>query len=403
MTGVYRGLFLSLPLLLWGHGAGAQSELSHLKRSDAPHVDATPRSSVADTPALALALESQPGPQPRRDTLKTSQPDRVEYEWVPMTMDAKFRPRDGAGALTFRGRMWLLGGWNSQDLVNFPRHCINEVHSSRDGIEWTLIKPNTFISGHSLFKPNENWEGRHTAGYVVLNDKMWIIGGDVNQGHYHYDVWNSEDGKRWNLVNKETPVPWGPRALHHTVAHNGKIWILGGQTVPQFAWWKEEFYRDIWNTDDGIHWNKVEPKEPFWPQRGMIGGSAVFRGRIWVLGGGTYDTPARPQRLYYNDVWSSEDGISWTQHTASAPWAPRQYHDVAVFDDRLWVLEGFNEKGGNRKDVWYSEDGSQWTEVPNTPWAPRHAASVFVHDGSLWMVAGNNMQADVWRLKRKTP
>ena len=76
---------------------------------------------------------------------------------------------------------------------------------------------------------------------------------------------------------------------------------------------------------------------------------------------------------------------------------------MAVFDDRLWVLEGFNEKGGNRKDVWYSEDGSQWTEVPKTPWAPRHAASVFVHDGSLWMVAGNNMKADVWRLKRKTP
>ena len=183
----------------------------------APHVDAKLRSSVADTPSLALDLESQPGPQ-SRETLKTSQPDRVEYEWVPMTMDAKFRPRDGAGALTFRGRMWLLGGWNSQDLVNFPRHCINEVHSSRDGIEWTLVKPNTFITGHGLFRPNEDWEGRHTAGYAVLNDKLWIIGGDVNQGHYHYDVWNSEGRRTMDPREQGDARPMG---ASRTPLHGG--------------------------------------------------------------------------------------------------------------------------------------------------------------------------------------
>ena len=33
----------------------------------------------------------------------------------------------------------------------------------------------------------------------------------------------------------------------------------------------------------------------------MIGGSAVFQGRIWILGGGTYDTPETPTRNFYND------------------------------------------------------------------------------------------------------
>jgi hypothetical protein len=79
----------------------------------------------------------------------------------------------------------------------------------------------------------------------------------------------------------------------------------------------------------------------------------------------------------------------------------RQYHDVAVFDDRLWVLEGYHRNGGNRKDVWHSADGVHWEEVSNTPWKSRHAASVFVFDGALWMVAGNNMQPDVWKLIRK--
>jgi len=229
---------------------------------------------------------------------------------------------------------------------------------------------------------------------------MWIVGGDVNQGHYHHDVWNSADGKTWTHLNKGRKLPWGPRALHHTLVFEDKIWIMGGQTVPQFAPAEEVFYRDIWNTSDGINWQRVTPKEPYWTVRGMIGGNVVFKDRIWILGGGTYDTPQTPKREFHNDVWSSPDGANWTRHVESAPWAPRQYHEVAVFDDRMWVLEGYAEQSGNRNDVWYSADGVDWRELPNTPWNPRHAASVFVHDNGLWMVAGNNVQKDVWKLVR---
>ena len=133
----------------------------------------------------------------------------------------------------------------------------------------------------------------------------------------------------------------------------------------------------------------------------MIGGSAVKDGRIWILGGGTYDTPKIPERRFFNDVWSSADGIHWKQHIESAPWEPRQYHDVAVWDDRLWVMEGYNAASGNRNDVWHSSDGAAWHEIPETPWKPRHAASLYVHNDALWMVAGNNMESDVWKLIRR--
>ncbi len=320
-----------------------------------------------------------------------------DYRWVNVTMKAAFAPRDGAGALTFNGRMWFLGGWNPGDKTHFPRICNNEVWSSRDGATWAMEKANSFLD--PKFDPLRDWEGRHTAGYVVHQEKMWIIGGDVNQGHYHYDVWHSTDGKTWELANKGQKVPWGPRALHYTVAFRDKIWVIGGQTIPGIAAEQEFFHRDVWTSGDGVKWEKVTPEEPFWPQRGMIGGSAVLRDRIWLLGGGTYDTPKRPERLFFNDVWSTADGVHWKRHLEAAPWAPRQYHDVAVFDGRLWVMEGYYK--GNRNDVWYSADGENWYELPNTPWKPRHAASVFVHDNALWMVAGNNMESDVWKLQRK--
>ena len=306
------------------------------------------------------------------------------YRWEPVSDRAAFAPRDGAGALVFRDKMWLLGGWNPSDKVHFPKVCNSEVWTSTDGATWQL-------------QTHAPWEGRHTAGYAVHDGKMWIVGGDPIQGHYQNDVWNTGDGIHWTRVSDS--VPWADRVLHYTVAHREKIWVMGGQTVAQFAPAPDAFYNDVWNTADGVHWTRVTARAP-WPPRGMIGGSAVFADRIWILGGGTYDTPKQPQRKFYHDVWSSADGLRWERHVEFAPWQARQYHEVAVFDDRLWVLEGWNR--GNRNDVWYSADGINWYELPNTPWAPRHAASVFVHQGALWMVAGNNMRSDVWKLVPST-
>lgn len=311
-----------------------------------------------------------------------------EYQWDLIHEQAGFAPRDGAGALVFKNQMWLLGGWNPNDKFHFPKICNSEVWSSENGRDWKLVNRQA------------PWEGRHTAGYVVFQDKMWIVGGDANQKHYQNDTWNSSDGKHWEKVSAE--APWAPRVLAYVVAFNDKLWLMGGQTVPQIAPEEERFYSDVWNSEDGVTWKRVAENLP-WGVRGMIGGSAVFNGRMWILGGGTYSTPNRPNRDFHNDVWSSPDGVRWECSTSDAPWVPRQYHDVAVFDDRLWVMEGVGSDMVNRKDVWYSKDGVEWTELPDTPWLPRHAASVFVFNEALWMVAGNNMTPDVWKLVRRLP
>jgi hypothetical protein len=286
--------------------------------------------------------------------------------------------------------MWLLGGWNPDDRVHFPRICNSEVWSSANGQDWRLELQQA------------PWEGRHTAGYVVHHDAMWIVGGDPLQRHYQNDIWCSEDGVCWTCVSDS--VPWAPRALHHTHAFDDRIWVMGGQTLPQFAPSPpaERFYNDVWCSSDGLKWTRAK-EHAAWPPRGMIGGGAVLDGRIWLLGGGIYDTPSTPGRAFYNDVWSSDNGLDWSCHLEHAPWAPRQYHDVAAFDGLLWVLEGYgptrnSEPAGNRNDVWYSPDGVNWCELLDTPWTPRHAASIFVFDDALWVVAGNNMTPDVWKL-----
>lgn len=143
-------------------------------------------------------------------------------------------------------------------------------------------------------------------------------------------------------------------------------------------------------------WSLVTPQAAFAPRDGA--GAVGHRGKMWLLGGWNPRDKAHFPRIRNNEVWSSADGVHWECHLPSAPWPPRQYHEVAIFDERMWVLEGYHD--GNRHDVWYSADGLNRCEWPGTPWAARHAASVFVHDGAPWVAAGNNMQSDVWKLER---
>lgn len=308
----------------------------------------------------------------------------MPYRWELVTMKAPFAARDGAGALSLQGTMYLLGGWNPGDKVNFPKICNSQVWASTDGLNWREICEQA------------PWEGRHCAGWVVHQDKLWVIGGDVNQRHHQNDVWSSPDGVNWTQVCDN--VPWGNRSLHLAFSFQGKLWVMGGQSMTSNDLGvPEKFFNDIWCSEDGAQWTRVVEQAP-WTPRGMFSGQAVLHDRLWLLGGGTYDTPLTRERQFYNDVWSTPDGINWTCHTPSAPWHPRQFHEVAAWDGKLWVMEGYHKVGGNRQDVWYSSDGVNWTELPNTPWTPRHAASLFMHDDALWMVAG--MTSEVWKLVR---
>src|SRR5579871_4280549 len=79
------------------------------------------------------------------------------YRWTKVTDQAAYAPRDGAGALVFQNKMWLIGGWNPGDKKFFPRICNNEVWSSTNGADWTLEKPNSFLD--ATFDPAADWEG----------------------------------------------------------------------------------------------------------------------------------------------------------------------------------------------------------------------------------------------------
>lgn len=83
-----------------------------------------------------------------------------------------------------------------------------------------------------------------------------------------------------------------------------------------------------------------------------------FDDRMFVVGGQYGDT-------YYNDVWSSKDGITWELETEHAEFSARSQHQVIEFENKLWLFSGETprQNGGTlvSHEVWSSEDGIDWT------------------------------------------
>jgi len=70
--------------------------------------------------------------------------------------------------------------------------------------------------------------------------------------------------------------------------------------------------------------------------------TAFFGGRYWVIGGavpGVTGTSPLPSTAMA-DVWSSADGKTWKLETADGGFGARWFHQVVVFQNRLWIISG---------------------------------------------------------------
>lgn len=262
--------------------------------------------------------------------------------------------RSGGSCAVFNNRLWLIAGgdWPSKNPTN-------DVWASADGAVWTCMTP---AAGFSR---------RYGQSTLVFDNKLWVIGG--YGGAMKNDVWSSADGVTWNLVTNEAAFP--AREGHSSVVFDNKMWVIGGNRGNQ------NMLNDAWYSSDGVQWVQATPNAAF--SRRANHASLVFDNKIWVIGGLSYGYSSTQ---YLGDVWSSPDGVTWTQATSAAAFGPRADHAGLVFNNTIWVLGGANSPGN---DAWYSyQIPSPPTPTPTA--TPPPTATPTPTPTPLWIWAGGS-------------
>jgi hypothetical protein len=198
-------------------------------------------------------------------------------------MHAGWSPRLAAATVTFKGKMWILGGIEDYYFGD-DRSLKNDVWSSTDGKSWTQETEHA------------EWSPRAYHQAAVLNGRIYILGGGNYVPNYQarHDVWSSSDGKTWTREVEE--APWSPRLWFSSVVYRDCLWVLGG-------WSNNPSVNlgDVWYSQDGRNWAQLRSKV-IWKERHEHS-AFVFQDKLWVAGG-----HARPLS---NEVWSLQLPKHW--------------------------------------------------------------------------------------------
>ena len=229
------------------------------------------------------------------------------------------------------------------------------------------------------------------ATVQIARNRIFVLGG--RDGSIKNDVWSSADGEIWRRdkanTSKDDNVGWSPRQLHQAVAHNGRLYVMGGADGGKT--------KDVWWSVDGANWQQEADAD--WTGR-EIHQAVSYKGRMYVLGGQVSGGGKR------NDVWSSADGETWERDKANdtTGWTARDRHQAVVHNGRMYVLGGqVVSGGGGRNDVWSSADGANWSFEGNADWDARYFHQAVSHAGRLYVLGGSDrsgnegsVKSDVW-------
>jgi hypothetical protein len=240
-------------------------------------------------------------------------------------------PSDFIATAVFQDRLWLLGVRYLDIQDSIGNTAINEVWNSPDGVHWTEVS-------HTAAFP-----GRVNCGFAVHQGRLWVMGGELSWPTGRYDVWSSADGKTWTESKQSQQHPaYGGTAI----GFNDNLFILGGG-----SFLRGEYNTAILSSADGKKWTSTAADPTLLPR--MAHTVTEHAGRLWIIAGSNNLEDAGIPRLF-NDVWSSQDGLTWTLTDAHAPFTARHHHATLSLRGKLYVIGNY-PPGSTNHDVWVME------------------------------------------------
>lgn len=180
-------------------------------------------------------------------------------KWQKNAGSAGFGPVYGHGFVTGKGKIWLLGGMNSEGDFR------EEGYFSKDGVKFEKIKTD---GSEELFGKRAFFTAASFKG------KIAACGGRTPAGLTGSVIF-SQDGADWETATKQ--AAFGPREKHAIAVYKGRLWVSGGLNE------KKEALDDLWWSEDGANWVSVTAKESYGARHSHS--MAEVRGMLLITGG----------------------------------------------------------------------------------------------------------------------
>lgn len=295
--------------------------------------------------------------------------------------------RDGSKAMQMGSYYYSYGGWTNLGPPDYLEATYNDVYrSTGDLTVWEKL-------------PDAPWHARHCFGCIKKDGAVWVMGGD--NLYSVWDVWKSTDGINWAQIPQVGPHPGAPSYIGcttHVIAGVEWIYIVGGYGA-----------KECWRSMDGSHWEKVADNLEFLADATHPNGAefnnslASLYGKLYVICGGG-DVSGGPPR---KEVWRSVDnGATW-QRRADFPSYPRRYTDVLAWDNKIWVVNGYDDyEIGNLKSIWYMTDNEVWREfVTPGDYIGSHATGIGIYNAAgktNLVITCGNWNNHCWVIEKQT-
>ena len=318
------------------------------------------------------------------------------------------------------------------DLVKFTEHLLFFNKNNKDELLWDILSTKEInLYGQTLVNTNQLLDripgiigGRTGETPKARQNLILVIRDPQNRGYIVNIILGSENrfkevvemvnwvklNKGWGIEHKWelgdafldwekiiSDAPWGERDAHASIVFQDKLWVFGGLSGKEDfdgVYGKLPHKSDIWISEDGKDWQLITNNAPWGERRSLQ--IVEFEDKLWLIGGWEKGIGSR------NDVWSSINGIDWVKEVSSAPWTAREGHTIIVFNNKIWVFGGVDF--AQRKlmnDVWYSEDGINWNQATlNAQWTPRYDHTVTTFKDKMWLFGGlafgGVLKDDIW-------
>jgi hypothetical protein len=193
-------------------------------------------------------------------------------DWETLGRSTTLPPVVFYGAASFRGAIWIVGGYRDG-------RELNAVWRSTNGLDWAQT---------SYAAP---WSARANPELIVFRDRLYLVGGGAVDGPLANDVWSTADGESWRLETAEI-APERPHGFA-AVVHDDRVWLLGANRSGRFS-------SEMLVSEDARTWRALRAP---WSPRGGIG--AWASGDALYITGGKYSVERNGEHvfIYSNDVW----------------------------------------------------------------------------------------------------